>query len=335
MDNEGQKLRLTGPEISCLWTQYLNDSMSTCVLLHFLETVEDTNIQSVLKGALKLSQSHIEKIKSKLTEEGYPIPQGFTNEDVNLNAPRLFSDTYMVSYLYAMTLHGMNGYSLAVGSSVREDQMNYFIECSLETMELYKQTVNVMLEKGIFIRPPFLNPPKTIDFVKEQNYLAGWLNKRPLNGIEIGNIYYNNQKTIVKLVLEIAFSQVAASKELREYFQRGHKICSKHIKIFNEILSKDYLSSSSNLISEVTNSTGAPFSDKLMLFHIVSLISVTVGYYGSALSSCQRRDLMGQYIRIMGEIGLYAEDGANLLIKNGWMEQPPMAEDRDELARKR
>jgi hypothetical protein len=38
------------------------------------------------------------------------------------------------------------------------------------------------------------------------------------------------------------------------------------------------------------------------------------------------------YTRIIAEIGLYAEDGAQLLIKNGWLEQPPLAADRETLA---
>ena len=31
------------------------------------------------------------------------------------------------------------------------------------------------------------------------------------------------------------------------------------------------------------------------------------------------------------EIALYAEDGANIMIKHGWMEEPPQADNRDKL----
>ncbi|WP_026671901.1 DUF3231 family protein [Alkalihalobacterium bogoriense] len=332
MSNSQHVTRLTGPEISALWTQYVNDSMSICVLSYFQQTCNDSEIGAIFDHALSLSTSHVRDIKKKLQAEDYPVPIGFNENDVNLNAPPLFSEIFMISYLYAMTLHGLNAYSLSLGTSAREDQRNYYKECGKEAMELYDKIVDVMLKKGIYSRPPTIHRPDTVDFVKDQHYLSGWFHRRPLNGIEIGNLYYNNQKTIVKSVLEIGFSQVTKSKELREYFQRGEKICTKHIGIFNGFLEKDHLSSPATLISEVTNSTMAPFSDKLMLFHIVSLVSVTVGYYGAALSSCQRRDLMAQYLKIMAEIGLYAEDGANLLIKNGWMEQPPMASDRQALA---
>lgn len=32
------------------------------------------------------------------------------------------------------------------------------------------------------------------------------------------------------------------------------------------------------------------------------------------------------------EIAKYAEDGANMMINNGWLEEPPLSEDRDKLA---
>jgi hypothetical protein len=34
----------------------------------------------------------------------------------------------------------------------------------------------------------------------------------------------------------------------------------------------------------------------------------------------------------MAEYAQYAEDGANLMIENSWLEQPPTAPDRKELA---
>ncbi|MEH7484306.1 DUF3231 family protein [Neobacillus drentensis] len=85
--------------------------------------------------------------------------------------------------------------------------------------------------------------------------------------------------------------------------------------------------------SEVSKSTIAPFSDKMMLFHIVTLVATASGYYGAAFALSQRRDLGLKYEMLIAEITKYAEDGANLLIKNGWMEQPPTFDDRDKLAK--
>ncbi|GAA3332464.1 hypothetical protein GCM10020331_092700 [Ectobacillus funiculus] len=41
---------------------------------------------------------------------------------------------------------------------------------------------------------------------------------------------------------------------------------------------------------------------------------------------------MLDYSRLLIEILKFAEDGANIMISEGWLEQPPMAVDRKKLA---
>lgn len=329
-------VRLTAPEIGNLWMQYISDSMSICVLSHSLENIQDKEIYSILDHAMRLSRSHIKQIEEVFKKERFPIPHGFTKDDVDLSAPPLFSDTFMLYYMYTMALHGMNSYSLAIGNTVRDDQRKYYISCQKETMELYDKIVDVMLLKGVFSRAPLINAPEKVDFVKSQNLLTGWLgNRRPLNAVEISGVYYNTVKTLTKVVLEIGFSQVVQSKEIREYFQRGSELCNKHFEVFSSILAEDHLSSPEKLEDEVSNSTVPPFSTKLMLFHIVSLVGTALAYYGAAISVFQRRDVITHYTRLMAEIGLYAEDGINLMIKNGWLEEIPFADDREALAKQK
>ncbi|MDW4509530.1 DUF3231 family protein [Priestia megaterium] len=334
MDNLHHEAKITASELACLWTQYLNDSLSRCILRYFINHVKDQNINEVLQYALELAENHLEKIKQFLTQEDYPIPIGFTNEDVTVDAPPLFTDTCMIVYLQIMSIHGLTRYSGAVGLSVREDQRTYFIKCNTETMELYNRATNVLVQKGIMSRPPALNNKQKIDFVKEQNFLRGWFGKhRPINAIEISGAFLNMQKTLVKIVLELGFSQVAQSKDVRDYMERSRKLCEKHFNILTSMLEEDNLHAPRTFESEVTDSTVPPFSDKLMMYHVAALLSAAIGYYGEALSICQRRDLSADYTRMITEMALLAEDGANLLINKGWMEQPPAAADRQGLAK--
>lgn len=71
-----------------------------------------------------------------------------------------------------------------------------------------------------------------------------------------------------------------------------------------------------------------------MMFYTTSLISLSVVYYGFSVAFSPRIDIGILYNRVILEIQKYAEDGANIMIKNRWMEQPPMAPDRKELAKK-
>jgi hypothetical protein len=109
-------------------------------------------------------------------------------------------------------------------------------------------------------------------------------------------------KNNVKIILELGFSQVVQSKEIKEYFQRGADICKKHNEVCSSILSEDHLPSPKSLESEILSSTVPPFSDKLMLFQLLSLVGVTVGYYGIAISAFQRRDIITHYTQLSSQI---------------------------------
>lgn len=334
MESISHNVELTSAEIANLWTQYMNDSLSICILTHSIEKAKDQDIKEVLEFALSLAKNHIVKITEFFNRENFPIPKGFTlEEDVNLNAPPLFTDSFMIDYMHVMTLLGLTGYAGAVATSCREDQIVYFTKCNMETMELHKRVIYVMLNKGLYSKPSRINTPNQVDFVDDKRYLSGWFGKkRPLNVIEISGMSFNMKKDVAKAVLELGFAQVCQTIEIQKYFERGKNICKKHFATFSELLTKEELSSPKSWISEVTNSTVSPFSDKLMLYHIVTLVSAAIGYYGAGLSVSQRRDLAGEYARFIAEVALYVEDGAQLLIKYGWLEQPPLAPDRQSLA---
>jgi hypothetical protein len=85
--------------------------------------------------------------------------------------------------------------------------------------------------------------------------------------------------------------------------------------------------------TSVTDSTAPTFSDKLMIFHISSMIAAGIGNYGPAMGVSPRKDIAGRYASLLPEISLYGEHGANILIKHGWLEQPPEANNRNKLAR--
>lgn len=334
MEQVNYQDKINASEYGIIWSQYLNDSMSRCILRYLLNDAKDEDTRALLQFALQLSETHIERTIQFLTQENYPIPIGFTDEDVTVNAPSLFTDTFKVIYLQIMSIHGLTRYAGATSVSIREDVRKYLIECTSQTLELYDRVTTVALSKGILSKPPTFNNKQKIDFIRKQNYLTGWFGKRrPINAIEISGAHLNMQKTMLKMVLELGFSQVCQSKEVREFFERARKLCKRHFHILGLMLEEENLHEPRIFESEVTDSTVPPFSDKLMLFHVATLLSAALGYYGEALSMCQRRDLSADYARMNMEIALIAEDGMNLLIENGWMEQLPTATDHENLAR--
>ncbi|WP_096153924.1 DUF3231 family protein [Bacillus sp. FJAT-45066] len=336
MDKFTHSTRITSTELANLWSQYINDSLSRCMLRYFIHNVQDKDIAAVLRYALKLSESHLEKVESILTNEKFPIPKGFTDEDVKEDAPALFTDTYLIVYIHVMAIHGLTRYAGALASTVRADQRKYFMKVISETMELHDMATETLLNKGIISKPPTFNNHQSVEFISKQKFLTGWFGKRrPISALEVSGAFLNMKKTMSKSVLELGFSQVAHSKEVRKYMERARHLCNKHFEVLASMLKEDNLHIPSTYDTEVTDSTIAPFSDKLMLYLVASLLSSAIGYYGEAMSMCQRLDLSAHYAKMIAEIGILAEDGMNLLIDNEWMEQPPMATDHEKLAKKK
>src|SRR3954447_7704491 len=139
--NKGN-IRLTSTEITNLLTQYEQETMSICINKYVLATVKDSQIRSVFKFALELSEKHVKKLKGFFNKENFPVPNGFTEKDVNLKAPPLFTDSFWLHYLYSVIHFGLSGYGLALGVSVRRDIRDYYSQCNIEVIEIYNQTVD-------------------------------------------------------------------------------------------------------------------------------------------------------------------------------------------------
>jgi hypothetical protein len=337
MDEKGKQIGLTAGEIGQLWLQYLNDSSSMCVLTFFLEKVEDMEIKPILEFALELSKSHIQKITAILTEEKNIVPYGFSiKEDVDLTAPRLYSDSFVLNFLNQMSKVGLTTYSGSVGTSVRSDIKSYYMDCLTETMQLYDKSTELLLSKGLFIRSPSLPNLEEVQFVKKQWFMLDVFGeRRPLVAAEVENLFANLQRNALGVAALTGFSQVAKDKDVKQFFLKGLEIGNKHIKLFRGKLEESKLPAPMGWDSEITDSTSHTFSDKLMMFFTSGLISLSIGYYGTAVSQSPRGDICAMYNRLSMEVQMYSEDGANIMIKNGWLEQPPMAFDRDELIRKK
>ncbi|ETI66145.1 DUF3231 family protein [Neobacillus vireti] len=330
-----QQPKLTASELSLLWTSYQNDSMAVCGITHFLTHIEDDSIREVLEFALDLSKGHIQKVSQIFEAEQYPRPQGFTERDVNLAAPRLFSDVLYLYYIENMGKFGLTAYSIALSSSSRDDMVDFYSTAMAETVELHNRSKRLLKEKGLYHRDSGLPTPDQSDFVKKQSFLTGFFgDRRPLLGVEISNLWYDSVRNGVGQAIIQGFSQVAKDKEVRQYFARGREISGKHLDLFGSKMHEDYLARGAfTLTGEVTDSKVSPFSDKLMIYHISALCAAGIGQYGISMASSPRHDLGIMYARLTAEVYNYVNDGAKIMINHGWMEQPPEAADRKKLTK--
>jgi hypothetical protein len=325
-------IRLTAAEMSSLWGQYINDTLSCCVNTYFIEQLEDEEVRPIIENVLKTAKSNISIMQDIFKKEEFPIPIGFTDQDVNPKAPRLFSDTFVLMYLRHLSILAMASSSAALGLVSRSDVVAFHKRVLNAGVTLQDLTRELMLKQGTYIRPPYISVPDKVDFVKKQHFLAGFLgDKRTLTSVEISHLFLNIQTNAIGKALMTGFAQTAQDQEVKKYIVRGIQIAGKHVDIFSNYMKKESLPAPMSWDSAITDSTSTVFSDKLVMFHVAAMIAAGVGNYGMAMAASPRRDIGLKYASLIPEISLYAEDGANIMIKHGWMEEPPQSDDRDQL----
>jgi hypothetical protein len=313
-----------------LWSTYIGDTMAICILNHFFLTCEDADIKPIIEFALTSAHDHIHQISELFTLEGIPLPNGFGKQDVNLEAKKLFSDITYMRYLHHMGRTGLNAYSLAKSISAREDVRNLFKLFYDQTETLYDRNTKLMQEKGVFIRSPFLSYPEKVEYITERSFIGGLIgHRRPLLALEVAHCGINIEVANVGKTMLLGFSQVAQSKKISDYFKEGYDLGKKMVEDFMIKLKEDDNSYPSTWDSTITNSTDAPFSDKLMLFHTNTQSAIGIGDFGLAIAASLRKDLTYTYEKYLLKVGAYAEEGAKILIDHGWFEKPPQSIDRE------
>lgn len=318
---------LTTTEISNLWNGYVLESMVHHIFAYFLNNVEDTDIEKYIKYVREASGFHLDKYTDIFRKEYLPMPRGTTSDDVNVNAPRLFTDVFYLTYIKNLAKFALTNSVMALTESSRNDIRNLFNDYSIKLIEVDNAATELLLSKEIYPMPPQFNNPKQVEFIEDKKFFAGFFgDKRQLSVLELKQLFQNTHLNELGKMLMIGFAKVTKSKELQEYFLKGKDLSGKFVKQLSDKLQNEDITPPPSLESEVVKNSNVdtPFSDRFMLNHAVFLNAYGIGNYGLALAQSQRRDLSAMYAKIMVEVGLYADNGVDLLIENNWLEQPPL-----------
>ncbi|MCM2535241.1 DUF3231 family protein [Neobacillus pocheonensis] len=333
---ENDNLKLTSSEIGTLWGEYVNGTMTDIVNRYMFSILEDESIKKVFEIAIETWEKQKKQLVFFIEKEGFPVPIGFTESDLNKSAERLFSDTFCLNYLNIMTMHGLLGHTTALCVSVRKDLRDFYNLCDNDAKNMYDLTIELLLEKGRFQRDPYFYPNEGPEFISTQDFTDGFFGKgRLLSATEIISISLNIKKSIMAKTLSIGFSQVTESKEIRKFFEELEKRADETIQSLSKIMHKDNLPVPMSWESEVTTSKDSPFSDKLMLYHMGFLAQTAQVYYGTGLAGAMRTDLAVVYEKTILKTLAMTKNWFDIMVKNKWLEQPPLAPNRKELAQEK
>lgn len=317
---------LISSEITGLWNSYMGDSMLVCVLKHFINRVDDSATRDILQQASDLSAQHIQEVTNIFELEQLPIPHGFDDNDVNVSAPRIFTDAYYLNFLSFVARVGMHNYTLILNQLARSDIRAFFSKRINEYIDLFNKSTDLSLIKGIAVKAPRVEVPKDVQYVKSQSFITDWFGeKRPLLTAEITHIFGLVFANLIGRAVSTAFGQVSKDKKISDFFFKGKELSTKLIYDLSGLLTDEGIPIPSSSDSFVTDSTVAPFSDKLMLVLSALLASSAESSLGMAMADTMRVDLEVMYGKYMALIMKHTKEGANIMIDNGWLQQPPQA----------
>lgn len=326
--NNSLKSRLTPAEIASLWSSYVFESMVHHIFCCFVNNTQDKEIKAFIEYCKVSSSLHIHHYMAVFKKDNLPIPRGTTSEDININAPKLFSDAFYIIYIKNMAKFALTNFAMTYSECSSKDMRILFKEHLDRLEEVDNMATQIMQAKGIYITPPNVELPTKIDFVNDKKeFFSGFFTeKRPLSVLELRQLFMNLHNNAFGEALMQGFMQVVSSNDINKYFQKGKELSSKYLDKFSKFFSDEGLPLPPSYLQEVLPipKDNSPFSERLMLNHTVLLHAYGVGNYGLGMAQSQRHDLTTMYGKIMLEVGSYADKGAEILIKNKWLEQPPL-----------
>ena len=322
---------ISSSEVGTLWLTYQEKTMILRILEYFIEKSDDQQAKNIMGGLWQELSYYVTKIKKIFQDQGIAIPVGFNEKDVNLEAPKLYDNGFDIMFVRILKEISMGMYTLNMNMAYQDDVMGIYEGLTSTTQKVYKSSTLYLLEKGILTPPPKVTMPKSSEFIESKRYLNGFNlfnEKRALNNIELGYLHHGIETNNIGMQLITGFAQCAENKEVKQYFVRGKELAKKQIKVFGDILLESDVQFSSTCGSTVTTSKVAPFSQKLMMFCIYLLngFGIVGSSFGAIFSL--RKDLSMKTALIAKDIYFYADEGVKIMIKNGWLEEPPQIEDR-------
>lgn len=326
----------TTSEISNLWVSYFAESQSICFLKSYVAKSKDPDIHSILQRALDVSSQRVKTMKDIYNSINHPIPEAFSDKDVDINAKQLFSESFTLLYTRLMHRFTLIDYSNALTVSSRSDFRNYFLECINTSQEIHQKATEILLAKGLLPKFPNIVIPDRVEYVHDKKYLGtnlGMLigNKRPLNALEISHVFSTMETKLLLRVINLGHSQVVKSEKIKNYLTEAIRIADKQIKALSSFLADEDIPQPSASDILITDSKESPLSDKLILSHTVSVIAFIMVEYGFAMINSARSDLIVTFGDFTTDLLRLTKNGAELLIEGGWLERVPETADRKEL----
>lgn len=329
---------ITSSELGTLWLTYQQKTMIIRMLEYFIEKADDEKAKTIMTGLYEQIDPYVKKITEIFRTEGAVIPVGYTSNDVNKDVPKLYDNGFDIMLVRLIKEASMALHTLNITMSYREDIVMFYKELTAITQGTYNSCTQYLIEKGMIARPPYVSMPGSVEFVKDKSYLSGFVinpftEKRTLNTVEVAHLYHGIETNITGMQMITGFAQCANNAEVKKYFTQGAELAKSIIKELSETLLQSGIQTPATSGGNATRSTVAPFSDKLMMYCTSLFSGFSMGGNSLGTAFSLRNDLPVKMTVFMKDIFEFAHEGGKIMIRNGWMEEPPQMEEREQLTK--
>lgn len=318
--------KMSSSELGALWMTYQKKSMILRILEYFIEKADDQRAKDLMSDLWNQLHPIIIEMKTTLENEGAAVPDGFTKEDVNLDTPKLWDNGFDIMFCRVLKEISMGMYVLHLTMAYRQDIIKLYKDMSEITENFYGHFTQYLLDKKLYTRPTFVTMPTSTNYISGDDYLKGtniFGKKRPINTVEFGNIYRTIETNITGMQLLNGFIQTTKDEDVKKYFTDGIQLAKEIISEFSNILLENNIQPPATPGGTVTNSTIAPFSEKLMMFCNYLLSGFSLGGGGFSAGFSLRKDLQSKNVIFGKDIYQYQLNGIQLMVSKGWFEEPP------------
>ncbi|WP_059105296.1 DUF3231 family protein [Shouchella shacheensis] len=321
-----QKWKMTSSELGALWMTYQKKTIILRHLEYFIETAEDKKAQNLMSGLWKKLHPKVDELRTIIQNEGAAAPIGFTHEDVNLEAPRLYENGFDIMFSRILKKISMGMYTLHLSMSYRKDIVKLYRDVTNITQTYYDQFTEYLLDEGILPPPTFITMPTSVDYITDNNYMKGtnfFGQKRALNTVEFGYLHQMIETNVTGMQLMAGYAQCAEDKDIQKYFTKGKELSKEIIHETSEILLQNDIQPPSTPGGTVTSSYAAPFSDKLMMMTTFFLCNFALGSQAFGAAFSLRNDLSLKNGIKVKDVYEFAREGVTIMMNKGWFEEPP------------
>ena len=230
----------------------------------------------------------------------------------------------------------MGLHTLHINMAYRKDIVLLYKELTAFTQSVYDECVDYLQEKDVLPRPPAITMPKSVEFADGTNYMSGFnlfSEKRALNTVEVAHLYNAIESNIIGMQMITGFAQVANEPEVKKYFVKGKELAKKIVTDYTQIFLQSDIQPPSTWGANATDSKVAPFSDKLMMYCTSIFCGFGLGANALGTAFSLRSDLPLIMANTAKDVLTYGRDGGKIMAKNGWLEEPPSMQDRNDLTK--